>query len=610
MALEFLYHPLTSPDSIRLIELQPSRDPAASIQCRLIHTSFSSNSLRDIFSHYTALSYVWGCPDKVKTIWIDGRPLKITESLFSALHDLRDETRPFSVWADAICINQINNEEKMMQIRIMGKIYANAMNTILYLGPAAPESVECQCIKAIRDGNRVDGMQMIERVLSKEWFNRVWVFQELVFSNNPWVQCGTMRVKWEKICSVVDEIRIGTLKATQREKLTVCSRMKTAWDDHRRLHNDQLKPYNGWSNEQDEVQDMLALLRARRGMGVTDPRDMVFAHTGFAAHTHMYDANSGTRLDPDLEADYSKSCADVYLSAARHIMKTRTQLPEFIKQADDRDNHPSRIAGLPSWVPDWTRPKMMSQISLTSKPYWYREDLTTSWRLVGSILAFAVRYSETVVSTSIELSIVQIPHGFRQKLALKLGKAMFYDTKRKDHWYELMDNADADDIDEVWPESYEVWRQLIQDDDILPPEVFPHTVQGIRIRDSLVPFFLILALHPRYELDHLTGRALARTSSGELAIVPTSTQKGDIIVGFSAGSYYDDILQFALRPFQIEENLEMLNKAILNLTREDKFTTDDMTGWEGYPVLHCEMIGQCLLGNFGSYGNCQIVAIH
>jgi hypothetical protein len=78
---------------------------------------------------------------------------------------------------------------------------------------------------------------MIEHVLSKEWFNRVWVFQELVFSNNPWVQCGTMRVKWEKICSTVDQLQLGTLERNHGEKLTLFSRMKTAWDSHRRPHN-------------------------------------------------------------------------------------------------------------------------------------------------------------------------------------------------------------------------------------------------------------------------------------------------------------------------------------------------------------------------------------
>ncbi|KAE9375213.1 hypothetical protein N431DRAFT_333264, partial [Stipitochalara longipes BDJ] len=341
MSQQFLYSPLASPDSIRLIELQPCPDPAASIQCRLIHMSLSSASMQDIFGHYTALSYVWGCADKVKTIWIEGLPLAITESLFSALRDLRDETRPFSLWADGICINQSDNEEKMMQIRIMGKIYIGATNTVLYLGPADPKSGESQCIKAIRDGKTVDDIQVIEHILSKEWFNRVWVFQELVFSNNPWLQCGTTRVKWDRICSVVKEIQIGRLERSQRQKLAVLSRMNTAWEGHR-------KPSR--PDQEYQAQDMLALLRARRGLGVTDPRDMVFAHTGFAANA--LDKDSNAHLDSCLDADYTKSSAEVYLNVARHII--RENGPQMLlEQIGDRGNSASQIAGLPSWVPDW-----------------------------------------------------------------------------------------------------------------------------------------------------------------------------------------------------------------------------------------------------------------
>ena len=199
-------------------------------------------------------------------------------------------------------------------------------------------------------------------------------------------------------------------------------------------------------------------------MSVTDPRDMVFAHTGFAENTHMYDANLGTHLDPDLEANYSTSCADVYLSAARHIIKKGERLLEFMKQVDDRGNYSSRIAGLPSWVPDWTTSKTMSQIPCAMRRIFYEYRSATPGRLAGAILAFAVESSETVVSTSIELSLVKIPHGFRQKLALKLGKAMLDDIDRMKYWYELRQHMD--DIDEVWPESYEIWRQLVQDDDI------------------------------------------------------------------------------------------------------------------------------------------------
>lgn len=97
MAQEFQYSPLTGADSIRLIELQPSLDHTADVSCSLINTSLSSGDIHDIFTHYTALSYVWGSADKVETIWIDGLPLKITGNLFSALRDLRDETRPFFV---------------------------------------------------------------------------------------------------------------------------------------------------------------------------------------------------------------------------------------------------------------------------------------------------------------------------------------------------------------------------------------------------------------------------------------------------------------------------------------------------------------------------------
>jgi len=112
MAQEYRYKPLTEPDSIRLIELQPSSDPAAAIQCSLVHATLSSEDLRDLFTHYTALSYVWGCPNKVEMIWVAEAALKITASLSAALHDLRGEKNSFLLWADGICINQEDDEEK------------------------------------------------------------------------------------------------------------------------------------------------------------------------------------------------------------------------------------------------------------------------------------------------------------------------------------------------------------------------------------------------------------------------------------------------------------------------------------------------------------------
>ncbi|OCL14346.1 hypothetical protein AOQ84DRAFT_272634, partial [Glonium stellatum] len=127
------YVPLTEPDDIRLVELQPAQDDSILIQCKLIHIKLSIFGSQDYFSHYVALSYVWGCPNKTRTVWIDGTSLEITVNLFSVLCDIRDKTRPLFLWADGICINQSNDSEKEMQIGIRGEIYASALHTIIYL---------------------------------------------------------------------------------------------------------------------------------------------------------------------------------------------------------------------------------------------------------------------------------------------------------------------------------------------------------------------------------------------------------------------------------------------------------------------------------------------
>src|SRR5271154_3222751 len=69
---------------------------------------------------YVALSYVWGDPARKKDLNIDGKVVRITESLDTALRHLRSfggniTSRP--LWIDALCINQDDNDEKSCQVR-------------------------------------------------------------------------------------------------------------------------------------------------------------------------------------------------------------------------------------------------------------------------------------------------------------------------------------------------------------------------------------------------------------------------------------------------------------------------------------------------------------
>jgi hypothetical protein len=78
----------------------------------------------------------------------------------------------------------------------MGLIYAKASNPIIYLGLGNPNGKETQCLLTIRDGRKPAGVDTLFSICQKEWFARVWVFQELVFASNPWVQWGRAGAKW------------------------------------------------------------------------------------------------------------------------------------------------------------------------------------------------------------------------------------------------------------------------------------------------------------------------------------------------------------------------------------------------------------------------------
>ncbi|PMD32954.1 HET-domain-containing protein, partial [Hyaloscypha variabilis F] len=133
------YEKIGAEDTIRLILLQPSVDLEASIQCSLIRVTLEQCD-KDVVEHYVALSYVWGDATLRRQISVDGATLDITASLDCALRHLRDQSRLLRVWADGICINQNDFEDRNHQVRMMSSIYLLARHTIIFLGPASPQS--------------------------------------------------------------------------------------------------------------------------------------------------------------------------------------------------------------------------------------------------------------------------------------------------------------------------------------------------------------------------------------------------------------------------------------------------------------------------------------
>jgi hypothetical protein len=99
--VSYSYRPILHEDEIRVLVLCHG-EPGSPIVTKLAHIRLS------ILPQYEALSYTWGSSTKEHTIEVDGAPIKITESLFIALQNLRHtgrflrRRRDRVIWADAL----------------------------------------------------------------------------------------------------------------------------------------------------------------------------------------------------------------------------------------------------------------------------------------------------------------------------------------------------------------------------------------------------------------------------------------------------------------------------------------------------------------------------
>lgn len=84
---------------------------------------------------FFALSYVWGTRSPQPDYIVCGPyMLPLTSNCYSALRKLRERLATFTIWIDAICINQEDTDEKSRQISMMGDIFSSAGKVYVWLG--------------------------------------------------------------------------------------------------------------------------------------------------------------------------------------------------------------------------------------------------------------------------------------------------------------------------------------------------------------------------------------------------------------------------------------------------------------------------------------------
>lgn len=107
------------------------------------------------------MSYSWGDAADPKLIQVNGRIVEVRRNLYDALQALSDEIvdDPLILWADALCINQNDNDEKSHQVGMMRDIYRGAEEVVVWLGhpPAREQLADARSKKEYEEIRKILG---------------------------------------------------------------------------------------------------------------------------------------------------------------------------------------------------------------------------------------------------------------------------------------------------------------------------------------------------------------------------------------------------------------------------------------------------------------------
>ena len=350
---EFRYQSLASAStSIRLLQVRPARyrhDPLV-----VDVTSFPIGQSPD----YTALSYTWGSSESKGPIFIsDGSVLEATRNLIGGLGDLRHKGY-LTVWADAICINQDDNDERNQQVLLMGEIYRRAKRVVIELGITCTFegymrrhsytqilvkmlALTSRVLRAVRPEYAVvkppelakfglppakhRAWNSLQELRAAPWFTRSWIVQECV-ANSTQVEV-VYNGRWYTWKDIVEANGVCQFEIMPMQsmigKLTMIN-----------------MGFLGSTLSSRTPYTLLDLVSTFRNMESSDPRDKIYAFRGLV---------SDKLLAP--LPDYSKSVEEVYTEFATYFVSQGQGMQLLCEAGTMRFNE---MQTLPSWVAEWS----------------------------------------------------------------------------------------------------------------------------------------------------------------------------------------------------------------------------------------------------------------
>ncbi|KAI7775774.1 hypothetical protein LA080_006359 [Diaporthe eres] len=330
---------------------------------------------------YSALSYVWGDPGAVASITCSGFKRKITVSLFEGLRRIRNTNDVEVAWADAICINQADNEEKSFQVNQMGDIYDKAAEVVVWLGHDVDGAAEVafqglrQVNKLLRDGTDtvwspvsteevdiviresdpfkmfgptmvrrsilptildLDMSNAIKKIYQLPWLTRLWILQEVGLATIATAFWGSSHVDFGEIGEFIYFAMVyKNLQDILRQDIKDIISGSPYYAFH-----------NVWStyDKQNSWIDFVLVLEASRKLNATDCLDHVFA---FLGHPKALQPCTDKTL---IQADYSTDLETLHHSLASKLAEASLN---FLVQVQNLAEDLEPKNAKPSWIPQW-----------------------------------------------------------------------------------------------------------------------------------------------------------------------------------------------------------------------------------------------------------------
>lgn len=276
------------------------------------------------------------------------------------------------VWIDAISINQDSPDELHPQVRMMDRIYSQAVFVKVWLGEEDPlttagidlirkfephiEKIRSSSMVPYRmegEALRREGFPGISQrewfalggLYRRQWFRRAWVFQEMVTANDVVMFCGRHSIPYHAFARLTK-----ALLRKQTDLGIQCSTFLVPPMDpahHLELNLSTMADYAALRGKArilglEEAKarfSMGNLLRETRTFSATKPHDKVYSLLGLSTIA------TGIRGP----VDYSLPVEQLFTIVARQLISEKGSLDIF---SDCIDPTFHKVEGLPSWTPD------------------------------------------------------------------------------------------------------------------------------------------------------------------------------------------------------------------------------------------------------------------